>query len=258
MSATGPQSFSLALRSYSGEVELHEHDFHQIVLSQSGSMEIEVDGRGGKVDASQGVVICADSRHTFLANTHNNFLVLDVSTDRGEAHKSTSASLDPLNDKRFFAVRPDIRHLLDYASSNGPQLVGSLAMAESWSRLLLCSLLQPEVARSDPGQFILARSLAYIEQHLATALTVHDIARHAGTSERRLYALFGQHLNTTPFSHIANLRLNLAIDLLRQTSLSIIDIAHRTGYADQSALTHALKKARHLTPAVVRKQVPDH
>lgn len=257
MSATDPQSFSLALRSYSGEAELHQHDFHQIVLPQSGSMEIEVDGRGGKVDASQGVVICAGSRHTFLANTHNSFLVLDVSTDRGEAPKSTVASLDPLNDKRFFAVRPDIRHLLDYASSNGPRLIGSLTMAESWSRLLLCSLLQPEVARSDPGQFILARALAYIEQHLGAALTVHDIARYAGTSERRLYALFGQHLNTTPFSHIANLRLNLAIDLLRQTSLSIIDIAHRAGYADQSALTHALKKARHLTPAAVRKQVRD-
>lgn len=258
MSAIAPQSFSLALRSYSGEVELHEHDFHQIVLPQSGSMEIEVEGRGGKVDASQGVVISAGARHTFLANTLNSFLVLDVSTSGGEAQEGTVASLARLNDKRFFAVRPDIRHLLDYAVSTGPWLVGSLTMVEPWSRLLLCSLLQPEVARSDPGQFILARALAYIEQHLATALTVHDIARYAGTSERRLYALFGQHLNTTPFSHIANLRLNLAIDLLRQTSLSIIDIAHRTGYADQSALTHALKKARHLTPAFVRKQVPDH
>lgn len=258
MRATDPQSFSLALRSYSGEVELHQHDFHQIVLPQSGSMDIEIDGLGGKVDASQGVVISAGARHTYLANTHNSFLVLDVSTDGAEAQKGTVASLGPLNDKRFFAVRPDIRHLLDYASSNGPRLVGSLAMAESWSRLLLCSLLQPEVARSDPGQFILARALAYIEKHLATALTVHDIAHYAGTSERRLYALFGQHLNTTPFSHIANLRLNLAIDLLRQTSLSIIDIAHRAGYADQSALTHALKKARHLTPAIVRKHVLDH
>ena len=51
MSATPPQSFSLALRSYSGQIELHEHDFHQIVLPQSGSMEIEVDGWGGKVAA---------------------------------------------------------------------------------------------------------------------------------------------------------------------------------------------------------------
>jgi transcriptional regulator GlxA family with amidase domain len=45
---------------------------------------------------------------------------------------------------------------------------------------------------------------------------------------------FWQHLNTTPFSHIANLRLNLAIDLLRHTSLSIVEIAHRAGYADQA------------------------
>ena len=85
MSATGPQSYSLALRSYSGEVELHQHDFHQIVIPQCGSMEIEVDGRGGKVDASQGVVISAGARHTFLANTHNSFLVLDVSTERDKA-----------------------------------------------------------------------------------------------------------------------------------------------------------------------------
>jgi AraC-like DNA-binding protein len=55
--------------------------------------------------------------------------------------------------------------------------------------LLLGSLLQPEVARDDPGQFILARALAYIEQHLSSALTVPDIARNAGTSERRLYVL---------------------------------------------------------------------
>lgn len=258
MSTTAPQSFSLSLRSYSGQVELHQHDFHQIVLPQSGSMEIEVDGRGGKVDASQGVVISAGSRHTFLANTRNSFLVLDVSTYRAEEQKSTVQLLDPLNDKRFFAVRPDIRHLLDYASSNGARLIGSLPIAESWSRLLLCTLLQPDVAPNDPGQFILARALTYIEQHLSTTITVRDIARNAGTSERRLYVLFGLHLKTTPFSHIANLRLNLAIDLLRQTSLSIIDIAHRAGYADQSALTHALKKSRNLTPTFVRKQVRDY
>ena len=66
MNATAPQTFALALRSYSGEVELHEHDFLQIVLPQSGSMDIEVDGQGGRIDASQGVVIAAGARHTFL------------------------------------------------------------------------------------------------------------------------------------------------------------------------------------------------
>ena len=89
-------------------------------------------------------------------------------------------------------------------------------------------------------------------------MTVYDIARNAGTSERRLYVLFGRHLKITPFTHIATLRLNLAIDLLHQTALSITEIAHRAGYADQSALSHALKKARNLTPASVRKQARGH
>lgn len=254
MSTTASLSPALALRSYSGQVEFHEHDFHQIVLPLSGSMEIEVDGRGGRVDASQGVVIAAGARHTFLANTRNIFLVLDVLTNRTEDSKSASQLLDPLNDKSFFALRPDIRHLLDYASGNAPLLASSPAMADSWSRLLLCSLLHPEAPPSDPGQFVLARALAYIEHNLSTSLTVHDIARNAGTSERRLYVLFREHLKKTPFAHITALRLNLAIDLLRQTSLSIVDIAHQVGYADQSALTHALKKSHNLTPTLVRKQ----
>ena len=78
MNATVLLPFSLAIRSYSGEVELHQHDFHQIVLPRSGAMEIELDGRGGKVDASQGVVIASGARHTFQANAHSTFLVLDV------------------------------------------------------------------------------------------------------------------------------------------------------------------------------------
>ncbi len=221
-------------------------------------MDIEIDGRGGKVDASQGVVIAAGARHTFQANTHNSFLVLDVPSRCVGTRGSDAQSLDPLSDKRFFVLSPDIRHLVDYAIGNSVRLSESPRLAESWSQLLLCSLLQPEVSPQDPGQLILAKALAYIERHLHAPLTVRDIARHSGTSERRLYALFEQHLARTPFTHIASLRLNLAIDLLQQTSLPIIEIAHRTGYADQSALTHALKKTHGLTPASLRKRMRAH
>ncbi|MDQ7987172.1 AraC family transcriptional regulator [Pseudomonas sp. G34] len=258
MNASALPPFALAIRSYSGEVELHEHDFHQIVLPRSGAMEIEIDGRGGKVDASQGVVIAAGARHTFQANTLNSFLVLDVQAQRFDRGACTAQPLDPLRGKRFFALRPDIRHLLDYANVNSALLSDSRALVESWSQLLLCSLLQPEISLQEPGQLILARALTYIEQHLSSPLTIREIARHSGTSERRLYALFERYLARTPFSHIANLRLNLAIDLLRQTSLPIIDIAHRAGYADQSALTHALKKVHDMTPASMRKRTRAH
>ena len=132
-------------------------------------------------------------------------------------------------------------------------LTSSPQVAESWSTLLLSSLTLPPGIIPEHGQFTLARALAYIESHLDSRLSATEIARVAGTSERQLYVLFARHLNSTPFAHIATLRLNRAIDLLCETALSITEIAHRVGYADQSALTHALKKNRDLTPATVRR-----
>ncbi|KZN21089.1 MULTISPECIES: helix-turn-helix domain-containing protein [Pseudomonas] len=253
MSSNDSPSVSLALRSYTGQVELHDHDFHQVVLPQSGAMDIEVDGQGGKVDWSQGVVIPAGARHAFLAQKANTFLVLDVPAAPFGEQQNIDLSSRLLVDKLFFPVRPEIRHLLDYAARSAPMLISSPQVAESWSTLLLSSLTLPSRNIPDHSQFTLARALACIESNLDSALTATDIARVAGTSERRLYVLFDQHLKTTPFAHIASLRLNRAIELLCETALSITEIAHRVGYADQSALTHALKKHRDLTPAAVRR-----
>ncbi|NBF06749.1 helix-turn-helix domain-containing protein [Pseudomonas sp. Fl5BN2] len=253
MGNTDTQKASLALRSYSGQVELHDHDYHQIVLPQSGSMEIEVDGRGGKVDWSQGVIIPAGAPHAFSANTTNTFLVLDVPLPSASTHNTEAETIKRLNEKSFFPVRPEIRHLLDYATRSAPLLTSSPEVAQSWSTLLMSSLVQPHSNTPDHGQFTLARALTHIENNLDSHLTASEIARISGTSERRLYILFEQHLRTTPFAHVTRLRLNLAMDLLRDTQLSITDIAHRVGYADQSALNHALKKSHDLTPASARR-----
>ena len=253
MCAVHPSAISFSLRSYSSEMELHQHDFTQIVLPQSGSLEIEVAGKAGRVNASQGVVIPCKTPHAFLAKGNNSFLVLDL-PNHGMDGEKTEALVDCLGRGCFFAIRPDIRHLLNYASSNRPWLHNSKAMAESWSHLLLASLRQAQAAPQRLQQLTLSKALNYIEQNLSANMGVAEIARHAGISERRLYRLFNQHLGTTPRAHIASLRLHLAIDLLRQSSLSITDIAHRVGYSDQSALTHALKKAHKLTPAALRKQ----
>ncbi|QIH11936.1 AraC family transcriptional regulator [Pseudomonas sessilinigenes] len=216
-------------------------------------MEIEVDGRGGKVDWSQGVIIPAGTPHAFSSNTCNTFLVLDVPLPSSYTQKSEAETIKRLNEKSFFPVRPEIRHLLDYASRSVPLLTSSSEVSQAWSTLLMSSLVQPHSSVPDHGQFTLARALTHIENHLDSHLTASEIARASGTSERRLYVLFEQHLRTTPFAHVTRLRLNLAMDLLRDTQLSITEIAHRVGYADQSALNHALKKSHDLTPALARK-----
>lgn len=171
MNTPAQPTVALAMRSYSGQVELHHHNFPQIVLPQSGAMEIEVDGRGGKVDASQGVVIAPGARHSFLAERRNTFLVLDLDSPGNEA---------PLADSRFFAIDPQIRHLLGYASHSGALLSSSSPVASAWSALLLACLARP--TPSAPQRQTLVRALTYIEQHLGSPLSARAIAQAAGSA----------------------------------------------------------------------------
>lgn len=248
------QSVSFAHRSYSNRLQLHEHAFHQIVLPRNGAMELEVDGRGGRVDWSQGVFVPAGARHVFATETGNEFAVLDVGRARF-AELFGADSGGALGEKFFFPIGPEIRHLLDYAACNETALRGAARLADSWTILLLQSLASPPKAAATRGQLVLARALAYIEGNFSRPVSVGEIARAAGISERRLYILFRQELKCTPFAYVAGVRMNRAVDLLRETTLSIPEIAFRTGYADQSSLTHALKKAKGTTPASHRRRM---
>ncbi len=42
---------TLDLRSYSGETQVHHHDYHQLVLPVSGKLSMQIDGRDGEVSA---------------------------------------------------------------------------------------------------------------------------------------------------------------------------------------------------------------
>ncbi|MDP9502388.1 AraC family transcriptional regulator [Pseudomonas protegens] len=236
-------TISVAQRSYSGEVELHAHDYPQIVLPQFGSMEIEVEGRAGRVDWSQGVLIHPSARHSFLSQNQNRFLVLDL---------PDSDSLDTLQPETFFTIGPALRHLLEYARHNPAIAAESDLTVKAWSSLVLSSLSikQPP----PPRQQALSRALNHIQKNLSSPLSAHTIALAAGISERQLYLLFERYMGCSPFAHITQLRLNCAIEMLSTSHLPISEIAQRVGYADQSALTHALKKARQLTPGTLRRQ----
>ena len=70
----------LELRSYQQESQQHQHDYHQLVLPARGRLELEVDGRGGHVEAGQLAVIAAGSDHGFAAPGDNAFVVANVPT----------------------------------------------------------------------------------------------------------------------------------------------------------------------------------
>ena len=77
------------VRSYTSLVQAHTHSFFQIVLPFRGALDIEIAGRGGRIDRDWAAVIGAGDRHAFSANQEaNRFLVLDVREPEGASRTS--------------------------------------------------------------------------------------------------------------------------------------------------------------------------
>ncbi|WP_234836151.1 helix-turn-helix domain-containing protein [Sinorhizobium meliloti] len=65
---------------------------------------------------------------------------------------------------------------------------------------------------------------------------------------------FTKTFGESPHKYVLRLRLNFAEELLVESVLSIAEIAHLSGFSDQSHLTVTMSKHRNRTPRQVRQQ----
>jgi AraC-like DNA-binding protein len=232
----------LSLRRYGADADPHAHDdFDQIVLPRRGVLEMEIDGRGGRVQAGQAALVRCGTRHAFAANGDNLFVVADIGAD-------LIAPFEALRDRAFLPVNAPVRGLLDFVCGDAAREVED-EVAALWAPLLLRAL-----AAGGPGpDQRLARAAALIERDFARPLAVKDMASEAGMSQSRFFAGFAAAFGQAPHGYLADTRLRAAQRLLAETRLSIADIALRTGHADQSALTRAMKARLGTTPAAWRR-----
>ena len=80
----------------------------------------------------------------------------------------------------------------------------------------------------------LLRVISRMEQTLENPVSREELARLAGVSLRHLERLFRQHLGCSLGEHYLALRLDRARDLVRQTSLSVLEIALACGFTSAS------------------------
>ena len=107
-------------------------------------------------------------------------------------------------------------------------------------------------AENAPGFQELAVALRFMKKHFQESLRIEEIASHAGLSvsqfESRLRRLF----QMSPLQLLHKLRLDEATRLLRETELSLGEIALQTGWCDQSAFTRQFSRYAGLAPGKFR------
>ena len=99
----------------------------------------------------------------------------------------------------------------------------------------------------------LAEAILLMERHLEDPLPVDRIAAAVSLSARQLTRLFRSHLHRPPGQFYLDLRIDRAASLLRQTGMSVSEIAVACGFQSASHLGRHLKRRHGATPGQWRR-----
>lgn len=96
--------------------------------------------------------------------------------------------------------------------------------------------------------------LEFIEQECSNNdLTLSYVADHFYITASYLSAFFKENVGDTFLNYLTRLRIEKSKELIRNTNLTMTEIAERVGYASGNTFTRIFKKVEHITPTQYRE-----
>ncbi|HEX4650785.1 MAG TPA: AraC family transcriptional regulator [Granulicella sp.] len=95
----------------------------------------------------------------------------------------------------------------------------------------------------------------YIQENLDQPLSLDDLAKIALVSPNYFISLFQQSTGLTPHKYVLQQRVEYAKELLAYSKLSLIEIAHKCGFPDQSQFTTTFRRHLGVTPGQYKRQL---
>ena len=247
MATPGTPLFDIAIRSYAAEHDPDRHPFAQLVLPVAGEVQLEVDGRGGRLDPLRCGFVPVGAWHTQSSRGVNRFLILDID-EAALGH----AAWERLHERPFTEIGPAARKLVEFMQLLNEQTTVQRAQLDGWVPLLLDTLaLGPHLLQPRSR---LAALLAQVGADPGRPWTTESMAQCARLSVSRLHALFREEQGTTPHAWLLQRRIDLACRWLAGSDRAIAEVALAAGFSEQSALTRAMREAVGITPAAYRRR----
>ena len=106
-----------------------------------------------------------------------------------------------------------------------------------------------------PHRNVMEEAELYINQHIEEKITVAQLARKYNFSEKHFRYLFTRVIGTQPKKYIESVRLEHAYTLLKNTLLSVTEIAEKLNFSSVRHLASSFKRNYNITPTECRKNV---
>lgn len=232
--------------------------FHYIV-SGKGTFYISGQDKAYQLSAGQGFLICPDLICSYEADKDDPWTYMWVEFDGLKSEyflklaglnnhqpifsQTTSSTESP--------VFQELSLLIANHNKHSVFIISHLYLF--MNALIESSKTQHPVAHNDITELYIREAVNFIERRYQDAITVDDMAHHCNLNKQYFSRLFKKELNISPQQFLIQYRLSKSCELLRNTTMTLHDIAREVGYSNQFNYSIAFKRQYQQSPTMWRK-----
>lgn len=242
----------VSIKTISGHVDVHWHEFYEIELILYGAGTYNVDGIDYDISPGKLFLMSPSSYHyiDFTQDTEiiNFMFVPDVGDRDFLCHIFSASPHVAMNlsesDTRFvytLAENMVKNNFLPYLSYSINCLLGKLLLLHS-----------PEPITTEDAQMKYA--ILYIHNHYRQNITLEDAANVAHYSQNYFGNKFKKYVGVPFKAYVTDLRFSLALKMLENTNLPSMEICYSCGFTDYSNFMYYFKKRYGMTPKEYREK----
>lgn len=258
------------LSSYNNfEAPPHWHDDIEFILVLKGEMSYNINGEIISVGQNEGVFVNSKQIHFGFSKAKNECDFICVLVHPMLLCVSRAAEkqyVEPLIENQaaqYIKLSADIpwkndvmNYILSiYNSKNDPAAplsVISLSL-KIWSVLFEHSDSSSPPTRQNGDFTILKNMIGYVRKSYREKISLDDIALSGAVGQSKCCKLFGKYIGTTPNEYLIRYRLHQSTDYLKNTDMSITEIAQAVGFSGSSYYAEAFRKRYGKSPTEYRK-----
>lgn len=262
---------------------MHKHGYFEIMYAQKGSFSIEVASEASESDFSsvtinQGSLIFLDAYlfhrlkisekeviiynielDPILPNDDNPFDVNSIiPINYRTLLKKTNLKFLTENEQKYMVI-PNLCNIDSVFHNLILQLSKEIKSLEDACsvRLAMLSFFN-EISKSiglfrNSETYYTRKIYVYIKNHLNEKITLEDVAKTVGYHKAYLTSQFKKQTGKTIMQTICHMRVSRSLQLLRDTNLSVSDIASQVGFSSYTRMVCAFRKIVGMSPSECRK-----
>ena len=108
---------------------------------------------------------------------------------------------------------------------------------------------------ADRRRALFDEAVEIIEREFPDELELDDVARRLATSRRQLQRAFAEAGDTTFRTHLAHVRMRKALEMLREGSLPVWEVAARVGYRQAAQFAKTFRRHHGRPPSSFRGEM---